>query len=314
MLQDPFVFLSNRGSKLFAAALSPLGGRVHQPGDAAIDLLYFDQYGGELPPADVPVRYSLMERQRTIPLDDKAEMAFLLQDAGIDYPAVYFDPASVPRQPGAQWYVKLARSTAGKGIAIADNADLDQLFEPGSIIQEAVQDLVLIDRKKFTLRMYLLVHRGRVYLYEGGIIVLHGAPYEPDSRDPAVQFRHDGYMRSDSPVRMFPLTEYPAARDLMPRLAQYLAGSFTAFRNLLAFEDAGRYCVFGVDLLLRRDFEPVMVEVNDRPNFVHTARVNAEVNVPMLRSLWLTLTGQDNPDDSPQQFRLISRLVTDDRV
>ena len=138
------------------------------------------------------------------------------------------------------------------------------------------------------------------------------APYAPDSRDPAVQFRHDGYMRADSPVRMFPLTDYAAANDLLPRLAQYLARSFAAFRNLLAFEDASRYCVFGVDLLLRRDLEPVMVEVNDRPNFVHTARVNAEVNVPMLRSLWLTLNGQDDPADSPQTFRLISRLVRDE--
>lgn len=37
------------------------------------------------------------------------------------------------------------------------------------------------------------VYQGSLYLHEYGVIIVHGAPYDPNSVDSAVQFQHDWY-------------------------------------------------------------------------------------------------------------------------
>jgi len=108
-----FGFLTNRGSAVFAAALVPLGGRVFAESDRHIDLLYFDRFGGNVPPADVNFGFQLIDRQRTIPLDNKARMASQLIEAGIDYPRVYFDIDDVPNESDTLWFIKAPLMTSG---------------------------------------------------------------------------------------------------------------------------------------------------------------------------------------------------------
>ena len=80
--------------------------------------------------------------------------------------------------------------------------EISRNFEFGDIIQEAIQDLLLKDGKKFTLRVYVLVHEARVYLFQDGIVVLHGAAYDPRSVDPKVQYDHTGYMGRKTEVEI----------------------------------------------------------------------------------------------------------------
>lgn len=305
-----FVFFTNRGSVNFKAALEPLGGRAFEEGDRHIDLLYFDRYGGKTPPADVSVGFSLIDRQRTIPLDNKAQMANALIEAGIHYPRVFFDSLDVPEEPGSLWYIKDPLATAGRGISVVSRDQIAQHFEFGYIIQEAVQDLSLVEGRKFTLRIYVLVNQGKLYLYPTGIIVAHGATYDPASCDPLVQFEHSGYMEQDSPVKMYATTDYADFAQVYARLATTLTQTYAAFTNLLKYEKANTYCLFGVDLLVKTDFSSVVVEINDRPNLVHTAAVNAGVNIPMLQAMCCIL----DPSraillpDKAQRFECIASL------
>lgn len=308
-----FVFHSNRAAAVFAAALVPLGGRQYQAGDRQIDFLYFDQYGGKQLPGDVEIGYQLIDRQRTIPLDDKSSMALLLAQAGINYPAVYFNPQQVPRDATALWYIKAPGSTAGKGICLAGYDELEDNWQPGQIIQQAIENLALVNGRKFSVRLYVLVNQGVISLFDEGFMVLHGAPYVTGSRDPIVQFSHDGYMKATSPVSLRRFTGFAHASVVKERLPAYLGRLFRAFANQLGFEEANRYCLFGIDLLIRDDFEPVLVEINDRPNFLHTAAINSSVNVPMVKSAYLTLSGVNRGEDSDRSgadpcFRRIGSL------
>jgi hypothetical protein len=100
-------------------------------------------------------------------------MVNALIDAGINYPRVYFIEEDVPDELDTLWYIKDSVGTAGKGICVVPREEAASKFEFGDIIQEAIQDLLLQGGKKFTLRVYMLVHEENIYLFQDGIVVLH---------------------------------------------------------------------------------------------------------------------------------------------
>jgi hypothetical protein len=66
-----------------------------------------------------------------------------------------------------------------------------------------------------------------------------------------------------------------------------------------------------VDLLVRKDHSVVLVEINDRPNLVHTDSINQNVNTPMLAAMAGILnpawrSAQEAPGG--RQFRMLAPL------
>lgn len=303
-----FVFHSNRGSKNFKAALEPLGGREYKPQDEHIDLLYFDRYQGKKPPQDVSVGFSLINRKQTIPIDNKLQMANALIDAGMNFPRVYFIEEDVPDDPGTLWYIKDPEGTAGKGICVVPREEIRGRFEFGDIIQEAIQDLLLKDDRKFTLRVYVLVHEGKIYLFQDGIVVLHSAEYVPNSIEPKIQYEHTGYMDERSGVKLSVFSDAPFYEAVLGNLKGSLATIFQAFSHLLKDEEFDTYCLFGIDMLVRENMSPVLIEINDRPNLVHSNVVNARVNIPAIQAMYYVLNPDysDSLPEGSRKFELIS--------
>ncbi len=295
--------MSNRGARIFARALAPLGGRPYEEGDEHIDLLYFDRYGGKTPPPGPSVGSTLIDRQLTIPLDHKAKMAQTLLEQGVSIPAVYFQPDQVPGPPERLWYLKNPLATAGAGIEVVTQKQVPERFQEGWIIQEAVEDLALVDGRKFTLRLYLLVQGGKLWLFPDGFMVVHAASYTPGSLDARVQFDHSGYIDKQAAVELRPFVDFSQCEQVMARLRAKLASVFSAFAPLWAGQEPRRYCVFGVDLLVRRDLSTALIEINDRPNFVHTELINSTINIPMVRALYAVLNPaatQQMPASAPR--------------
>jgi hypothetical protein len=307
-----FVFFSNRASSQFALALEPLGGRVwqSQQSPGLIDLLYFDAYGGKQAPEISKDCFSLMPRQRTAALDNKADMARALIAAGMDEPQVYFSFRAIDPERNALWYVKLPYASGGRGIRILSSQELIDSELENVVIQQAIRDLLLVERRKFTLRLYVLVNRGKLYLYEQGFAVVHAADYDPDSRDPRVQFAHEGYMDPASGLRLLPASELPQWDTIMQNSAQTLTEIFSVFRDRLKHEQDRHFCLFGLDLLVRSDYSVVLVEINDRPNLVHTGQINRGVNIPMLAAMAGTLNPSWQPVQQMPQDRQFRMLVS----
>lgn len=278
---------------------------MYQPGDSLrhIDLLYYDSYSAPTSASQnsgsVQVNqatvidesllgehcFSLLPRSRTRAMDDKAELARALMAEGVPAPRVYFAVEDVPEDSASLWFVKEPFRSGGKGIAVVPWSELQSRDTSGCIIQEAIQDLALIDGRKFTLRLYVLAHAGRLYLYSNGFAVVHKAPYRQGSTDPDVQFLHDGYLNSDSGIRLVELGQLPEYDTILKNAADMLANSFAVFGNRLKYEPVTQYCLFGVDILVRQNLGCVLVEINDRPNIVHSAAINQQVNIPMLRHM-----------------------------
>ena len=281
-----FTFFSNRNAAVFASALQEAGGRPMQEGESCIDLLYFDRYGGKTPPAGLSATHELIDRRRTQLLDHKEKLARRMAAGGLDFPRHYFHPDEVPVDPARWWYVKDPLSTGGKGIRFVKRDDLAAHFQPGSLIQEAVQDIQLYRGHKFTLRSYVLVHDCMVYWYPDSFLVVHGEPWQPELPDPKVHYSHEGYMKADSRIHLLPSSDWRGYYRLELPIAEALQAVFALFEKELGQENAPQdYCIFGVDLLPTLDGRVALVEINDRPNMAHSARVNQLVNEPMLRAL-----------------------------
>lgn len=285
-LRMAFTFLSNRNVAVFTSALQEVGGMPMQEGAAQVDLLYFDRYGGKTPPAGLRATHELIDRRRTQPLDHKEKLARRMAAGGLDFPRHYFHPDEVPADPARWWYVKDPLSTGGKGIRFVKREELAEHFRPGYLIQEAVQDIQLYRGHKFTLRTYVLVFDCMVYWFPDSFLVVHGEPWQPDLPDPGVHYSHDGYMKPDSRIQLLPSSDWRGYYRLELPIAEALQAVFALFESELGPVNAPEhFCLFGIDLIPTLDGRVAVVEINDRPNMAHTARVNKLVNEPMLRAM-----------------------------
>lgn len=303
-----FIFHSNRAPSVFAAALMPLGGRPWQRGDGSIDLLYFDTYGGQTPPADVRIGCHLIDRQRTTQLDNKKLLAERLQQGELDYPPHFFDPAQVPGPPDALWYVKDPVSTGGNGIWLCRKSEFERFFKPGFVIQQALTDVAMQAGRKFTIRTYVLVHDGGVYWYPDAFLVVQPKQYDAGSVDPAVHYKHDGYMEPGSKVKLVPTQDYYSWPRLEFAIVNLLQMVFSLYgKELGRSRFPHEYCLFGVDLLALQRERVALIEINDRPNLLHTDAVNLQVNQPMLRAMAQILLPDHVAPQSGQQFEELLR-------
>jgi len=289
---------------IFKAALEPLGGKVYGVGDGHVDLRYTVN---PKEPLQCSVGVDLMERGTTRTLDNKLKCAKALAAAGIDTPRTYFRAQDVPDEPNTMWYIKDPVGTGGKGICVVPRKKVASSFTAGYIIQEAIQNVILIDNKKFTLRLTVLIHEGSFYLFQDGLVVLHGAVYDPDSVDAKVQYEHAGYMDLEPDVKLSPFSDTPFYNEALANIKTSLGEIFYHLKKYTPYEQVNTYCLLGIDLLLTQDMQPVLLEINDRPNFLHTKLVNARVNVPAIQAMYSIVNfGHHNYlPGKPKKFELL---------
>ena len=281
---------------------------MYRDDDTDLDLLYFDGYRNNEPPACNRLGFRLIDRKATLRLDNKSLMARTLMAAGQQRPRVYFDVECVPTIPESLWYVKNPLATAGRDMYCVPRVQIADVFQKGFIIQEAITDLDLIDERKYTIRAYVLVAHDRVYLYPQATLVVHGVPYQADDLSAEVQFLHEGYMRSDSEVRMELFSDHSQYRTILGNLQTMVANSFAPYADILCDGEAQSYCLFGIDALVERSLDTVLIEINDRPNFVHTPMINISVNIPMLQAMMAVLAPETFADDIHPGSRFVEVL------
>jgi hypothetical protein len=288
-----FTFLTNRNLPVFKAALEPLGACVWQSGTAPqVDLLYFDRYGGQQPPAGLQASCELMDRARTIPLDHKLQLARTMTANALDFPRHCFSPDELPPGAATLWYVKDPLSAGSERLWLCRRDEVADFFEPGFIIQEALTDLALYQGRKFTLRSYVLVYAGSVYWYPDSFLVVHGAAYDPALPDAEAHFSHIGYMQPGSSIRLVASQDYRDYHRIEAPLVELVQDVFRLYEAQLGLSNPrGHFCLFGLDLLQLADGRVALVEINDRPNLHHTDEINQRINQPMLQAMSRLLLG-----------------------
>lgn len=293
---------ANRARKLWADALSALPLEALELGDAgSVTISYWDTYGNSQPPEstrDAPRHIRLIDRKHSNPLANKASLARSVATAPTPLPAprTFFDAPSALAFDGRDdklWFIKHALGAGGKDMRCVRGSELESTaIAEHFIIQEAIEELALIDGRKFTARAYLLAWQSRCWVFDEGFVLLHGLPYDAGSTDYAVQIDHRGYQNEGSAVQMYPLRAMPMTRSFLPGLHHLLAALQPILAPCVRASGPDRYLLLGVDYLVQRSQKVQLLEINTVPNFIHSPRINAEVNIPLFReTLSMLLTG-----------------------
>ena len=300
------ILLVNRAERLFKAAYETLPEKCrHKRGHYVFT--YWDEYGGNKldladVPDDVPI-YRLIPRPILNRLADKASLAKVIETHGLHdvSPATYLTKEEALRHAGGPvkiWFVKNAFGTAGKDMRCVRHEDLASHDVPKNfIIQAAIEDIELFEDRKFTTRLYALIWSGKVFLYRNGLNVVHGEQFQEDSTDYDIQINHAGYHKAGSKVKMFQLKEYEKYDMYFPVFERHLKMLLPVLQSCTDASSEYDYVLLGVDVMLLKNGDVRLVEINAIPNFIHTSDINAKVNVPFMGAVMRKMiTHEDDAD------------------
>jgi prolyl 4-hydroxylase len=299
---SPISVLVNRAARNFELALDGVRDELATL-SPPVCITYWDMYGNTrpdlagLPPATRVV--ALIERKISNPLANKASLARMIQQAGLGSLAPpTFETVQAALASGFKppiWFVKPVFGTAGKGMYCLRHDELAVHELPAAhVVQAGVTDIALDAGKKFTIRLYLLLWNGAVYLYNSGFTMTHGVLYKADSTDYAVQIDHRGYEKAEAAVTVRPGHLHPQFVDAFPALCQLAHAICPLFGDCLAATYQDHYLLLGIDVLRCSDGRLQLIEINTAPNFVHSKEVNQEVNIPFFQAVIRTLVGLED--------------------
>eukprot|EP00439_Symbiodinium_sp_Y106_P087274 s101_g43.t3 len=298
---DGFRYFANRGRQTFSDATHALAGKYPGYRDNAV-FTYFDTFGGKTLPdmGSYSRLVQLIDRGVTDVYDHKRGLELRLREFGCSdvFAATYFSSAealqATSSEPDALFFAKLPEQSGGRGIRVLRREDLQRDELPAEyIIQRAVQDLELIDDRKFVIRYFFVVHRKCIYLHEVGVLIVHGEKYDRHSVDMGVQAKHDWYDDS-SETYLITLQSAEQAPRWRKAIAAKLREALPALGPLLDSSGSDRYALVGGDALIRSNGEATLIEFNMYPNlFADHEVVDKQVFTILLKDMMeLLLLGE----------------------
>ena len=300
--QPALHFVGNRFKNIFEKAIGSARNKAINPTPPVV-LTYWDTYFGELPALDDWMKGArvlrVIEKTAINPLSNKKKMPKMLAAAGKAHvaPPTYDSSDEAVAHSGdlvSIWFFKSAFGTGGKNMFCVSTADLSETeLPPHHIVQAGVPNLALIDGKKFTTRIYVLIWNGATYLYDNGFLMIHGIPYDAASTDYRVQIDHVGYENPDGPIKMQQLVNYVDYKKFAPRFAKLIRDIDPIFVDAKAASDRDSYILLGIDILLQASGDVKLIEINTFPNFLHTPEITEQVNVPFFEAALLTMLGYE---------------------
>ncbi|CAE7041812.1 unnamed protein product [Symbiodinium sp. CCMP2456] len=290
---DGFRYFANRGRQAFSDATHALAGKYPGYRDNAV-FTYFDTFGGKTLPdmGSYSRLVQLIDRGVTDVYDHKRGLELRLREFGCSdvFPATYFSSAealqATSSEPDALFFAKLPEQSGGCGIRILRREDLQREELPSEyIIQRAVQDLELIDDRKFVIRFFFVVHEKCIYLHEVGVLIVHGEKYDRRSVDMVVQAKHDWYDDS-SETYLILLQSVEQAPRWRKAIAARLREALPAMGPLLDSSGSDRYALVGGDALIQSNGEAKLIEFNMYPNlFSDQDFVDKQVYAVLLKDM-----------------------------
>nr|CRH04861.1 Putative Procollagen-proline dioxygenase [Candidatus Magnetococcus massalia] len=290
----------NRANALFDEAVGKLTFSDAEDAKPAC-FTYWDTYNDSRPDlSELPEGarvLQMIERAEMNHLSHKGKLPLMLTANTLEHlaPATYLTTEAALAHEGPEvpvWFFKDAFGTGGKGMHCVANAELaDTPLPKGYVIQASVDNLALIDGKKFTARIYVLLWRGDLYLFNNGLITVHGEPYDPTSTDYNVQIDHEDIHEDQGPQKIT-LQSYDRYETFFPASRKLLTELKPIMDSVLQASSEDRYLLLGIDLLYQEDGGVQLVEINTVPNFIN--KVQDEVTIPFLTgAIKIMLGGED---------------------
>ena len=248
----------------------------------------------------VSAHIQVLARKILNPLSDKRVFPTLLQQNNCSHlsPRTFesIEEAIIfSKGKNRLWFLKNIFGTAGEGMEFVKTIDLVKIrFEKHYVIQEGVDDLELFEGKKFVTRVYLLCRSKKLYISQRAFCVVHGTDYDLNNTDYDMQINHAGYAAAGSPIALKPLDKIEYHRLVLSQSIKLFSYLIPAISKVHYETNKFRYAIFGADILLKKNGELSLIEINTFPIFTHTDPIISEINVPFLTSGLEHMTGMGN--------------------
>ena len=227
---------------------------------------------------DILSKIKCIGRQILNPLDDKRTMYLRLKELGRTsfLPPTFPYAAQVSENdldPTKLYFLKEIHGTCGTEVYPVRTMEDIQRVVPGSlrkyVIQEEVPDMILQNDCKVTMRVYVLIADGEIYIYDDGSIYLYQKKYDRDDLDVNI---HKWTSNSDH-IRYESYSEQPYYKQTFEPMKEICYQTVKPFLN---GNLSDRFRILGIDVILCKKLNPYVIEVNTYPNLNHSKTVSVK--------------------------------------
>ena len=198
-----------------------------------------------------------------------------------DTAAAAFKTLSADPSASKVVFVKDVNGAGGLDIVCKQVSSLERYkLSPDAIIQEGATDFALVDGRKWTIRAYVVVHGGRLYVSRHFNGFKHPSRYNPDADAADLEQQHISNGNTNAHVKaksfadvggrlMGPsdLEDADVWTEALIDATRQMAQMYEAMVAATA-DDPYRYHIFGVDAIPRTSGTVQIIEVNPFPNLV----------------------------------------------
>jgi len=218
------------------------------------------------------------------------------------------------RQPDALWIWKPCSASCGRGIKVLSNEigeeDGKDMARKRGIVQRYIPNPLLISRRKFDMRIYVLVTSFRplrAWLYREGFARFSGSLFSMDKKDIANTFIHltnvaiqktaEGYDKSKGCKWLFSRVKgymqtmfgHEAVEQCIKDMQSVIMTSLQSVQPVM-IQDSHCFELYGYDILLDDTLKPWLIEVNASPSLSADTKDDYKLKYGMLEDMFGILT------------------------
>ncbi len=271
MADDQKIYHINR-TVFFNQLLDQKGWREGKPDEKGIFGMWF--------PHNFETRESTIQlypKCETDIFDDKRLFYKHLRDRNLlaNIPKTYLTVGEILAEKHASseylWFLKHRTGTEGDYVWIYRQREVLLTYFtkpnvlPNYIVQREVENPLLIFGHKTILRVYILIHNKKLYIYKDFTVKIHAKPYSNTGEERDVHIKSMNKPNIKAQVMSFRGTLWPDYGKVYPAIKKVSEQVVKAFFDILN-DNGNQYSLLGVDFLIDSGYKPWIIEMNSYPS------------------------------------------------
>lgn len=229
--------------------------------------------------------YKIAPRRKTLRMDDKIHLSESVGHSEI-IPKWYTKIEDIPKTtaPNQLYFVKKRGSTAARGVSAHRYKDLNNVDVSNCIIQEDMVNPHLYENRRYKIRVYVLLRKGKMYINQKAWCSLGGLDYRKCDEKMTDQEIKDINIIYQAPGRKwFVLSDIENYTKIFNSMALRLKDLKKTYIEKIDSIEDNEFTLLGVDYVIDDKYNAYIIEINHRSNYHHPDDIVEKVDLPALQ-------------------------------